>query len=241
MAESNFDISKYITAQDVVAAVAAGAVAYLTYRTKQDEPTPEQPKAVKPKTNPAADPTVRIDRGTVDINDPKLWKDGGIVNMNGNQLHVFRAPDGSVIRVNPYQLQAAGGDPMKAAMNQFAAKVQNGQVDMDKLFAAGGTTATRIPSRATITDKALADEFLSGPSPTSVWKPDGSFDISAVHWKSVPGRGMVPFGPDKQPLTGKALVAAQQLHRRAVASIQSSMNGRPTSYNGTLVNTLSDF
>lgn len=39
-----FDISKYITTQDVVAAVTAGTIAYLTYKTKQDEPTPEQPQ-----------------------------------------------------------------------------------------------------------------------------------------------------------------------------------------------------
>ena len=80
------------------------------------------------------DPTVRIDRGMIDVSDPSQWQDGGVVNMNGNQIHVFKAPDGSTIRVNPYQIQAAGGDPMKAAMSQFADKVQNGDVDMDELF-----------------------------------------------------------------------------------------------------------
>lgn len=140
MAEQNFDISKYITAQDVVAAVTAGAIAYMTYNTNQNEP-----QAAEPTANSTADPTIRVDHGRIDIQDPKLWRDGGVVNMNGNEIHVFKAPDGSTIRVNPYQLQAAGGDPMKAAMNQFAAKVQNGQVDMDALFAKG-TTMTRPTS-----------------------------------------------------------------------------------------------
>ena len=139
MAEQNFDISKYITTQDVVAAVTAGTIAYVTYNTNQNEPKPEQPQAAEPTANPTADPTIRVDHGRIDIQDPKLWKDGGVVNMNGNEIHVFKAPDGSTIRVNPYQLQAAGGDPMKAAMSQFADKVQNGQVDMDKLFTAGKT------------------------------------------------------------------------------------------------------
>lgn len=80
------------------------------------------------------DPTVRIDRGTLDVSDPSKWQDGGVVNMNGNQIHVFKAPDGSTIRVNPQQIRAAGGDPMKAAMSQFSDKVQNGDVDMDELF-----------------------------------------------------------------------------------------------------------
>ena len=39
-----FDIGKYITAADIVSAVAAGTIAYLTYKTKQDEPTPKQPR-----------------------------------------------------------------------------------------------------------------------------------------------------------------------------------------------------
>lgn len=155
-----FDISKYITTQDVVAAVTAGTIAYLTYKTKQDEPTPEQPQAAEPTANPTADPTIRVDHGRIDIQDPKLWKDGGVVNMNGNEIHVFKAPDGSTIRVNPYQLQAAGGDPMKAAMNQFADKVQNGQVDMDKLFAAGsnvrrGMTVDPLGSAPVATDLNL--------------------------------------------------------------------------------------
>ena len=141
MAEQNFDISKYITAQDVVAAVTAGTIAYVTYNTNQNEPQAAEPTA-NPTANPTADPTIRVDHGRIDIQDPKLWKDGGVVNMNGNEIHVFKAPDGSTIRVNPYQLQAAGGDPMKAAMSQFADKVQNGQVDVDKLFAAGQTVTT---------------------------------------------------------------------------------------------------
>lgn len=43
MAQQGFDISKYITAADIVSAVTAGTIAYLTYKTKQDEPKPEQP------------------------------------------------------------------------------------------------------------------------------------------------------------------------------------------------------
>ena len=45
-----FDISKYITTQDVVAAVTAGTIAYLTYKTKQDEPAPEQPQGQAAQT-----------------------------------------------------------------------------------------------------------------------------------------------------------------------------------------------
>ena len=45
-----FDISKYITSQDVVAAVTAGTIAYLTYKTKQDEPAPEQPQGQTTQT-----------------------------------------------------------------------------------------------------------------------------------------------------------------------------------------------
>ena len=140
MAESNFDISKYITAADIAAAVTAGIVAYMSNNAQaQDEQQPQVKQPQGAADASAADPTIRIDHGRIDINDPKLWKDGGVVNMNGNEIHVFKAPDGSTIRVNPYQLQAAGGDPMKAAMSQFADKVQNGQVDMDKLFTAGKT------------------------------------------------------------------------------------------------------
>ena len=80
-----------------------------------------------------------MDHGTLNLNDPSKWQDAGVVNMNGNQIHVFKAPDGSVIRVNPLQAKAAGGDAMKAAMNQFGTKVQNGEVDMSKLFARSGT------------------------------------------------------------------------------------------------------
>lgn len=160
-----FDISKYITTQDVVAAVTAGTIAYLTYKTKQDEPTPEQPQAAKPTANPTADPTIRVDHGRIDIQDPKLWKDGGVVNMNGNEIHVFKAPDGSTIRVNPYQLQAAGGDPMKAAMNQFATKVQNGQVDMDKLFAAGSNVRRGM----------TVDPLGSAPVATDINLPTGGY------------------------------------------------------------------
>ena len=149
MAESNFDISKYITAADIAAAVTAGIVAYMSNNAQaQDE---QQPQVKQPQgAADAADPTIRIDHGRIDINDPKLWKDGGVVNMNGNEIHVFKAPDGSTIRVNPYQLQAAGGDPMKAAMNQFADKVQNGQVDMDALFANGTTVTTQSGMPVTV-------------------------------------------------------------------------------------------
>ncbi len=153
MAEQGFDISKYITAADIAAAVTAGIVAYMSNNAQaQDEQQPQVKQPQGATDASAADPTIRIDHGRIDINDPKLWKDGGVVNMNGNEIHVFKAPDGSTIRVNPYQLQAAGGDPMKAAMSQFADKVQNGQVDMDKLFAAGQTVTT--PSGMPVTVNA---------------------------------------------------------------------------------------
>ena len=151
MAESNFDISKYITAADIAAAVTAGIVAYMSNNAQaQDEQQPQVKQPQGAADASSADPTIRIDHGRIDINDPKLWKDGGVVNMNGNEIHVFKAPDGSTIRVNPYQLQAAGGDPMKAAMNQFADKVQNGQVDMDALFANGTTVTTQSGMPVTV-------------------------------------------------------------------------------------------
>ena len=49
MAQQGFDISKYITAADIVSAVTAGTIAYLTYKTKQDEPKPEQPQGQQPQ------------------------------------------------------------------------------------------------------------------------------------------------------------------------------------------------
>lgn len=82
--------------------------------------------------------------------------------MNGNQIHVFKAPDGSTIRVNPHQIQAAGGDPMKAAMGQFSDKVQNGDVDMDKLF----------PSKAT----NMVDSVDTGVKKVKSLISDGSID-----------------------------------------------------------------
>ena len=169
MAESNFDISKYITAADIAAAVTAGIVAYMSNNAQaQDEQQPQVKQPQGAADASAADPTIRVDHGRIDIQDPKLWKDGGVVNMNGNEIHVFKAPDGSTIRVNPYQLQAAGGDPMKAAMSQFADKVQNGQVDMDKLFTAGKTMVRPAIAPAKVT-------FGSTPGGGSTMTVDRSY------------------------------------------------------------------
>lgn len=147
--QKKFDISKYVTAQDIVAAITAGVVAYIRNSASVDDQ--QQPAAGgTPQQDADFDPTIRVDHGRLDISDPNNWKDGGVVNMNGNEIHVFKAPDGSTIRVNPYQLQAAGGDPMKAAMNQFAAKVQNGEVDLDKMFSAGTTVTTQSGMPVTV-------------------------------------------------------------------------------------------
>lgn len=163
---ADFNISKYITPTDVAAAVTAGVVAYMMNRSQAQDDQQPQPNS-KP-TVKQGNSTIRIDHGKIDITDPRNWQDGGIVNVNGNQIHVFRAPDGSVIRVNPYQLQAAGGDPMKAAMNQFATKVQNGQVDIDKLFAAGSHTTGGGSTTKTLSAAAKARRAAFGmPDATS--------------------------------------------------------------------------
>ena len=59
MAQQGFDISKYITAADIVSAVTAGTIAYVTYKTKQDEPKPEQPQGQQPQGQPQPEQPVR--------------------------------------------------------------------------------------------------------------------------------------------------------------------------------------
>lgn len=55
MAEQGFDISKYITAADIVSAVTAGIVAYIRNKPKVDKKKP-QPQQPQEPTAPAAEP-----------------------------------------------------------------------------------------------------------------------------------------------------------------------------------------
>lgn len=296
MAEKGFDITKYITAEDIVAAVAAGVVAYIRNRPKVDDKKQQPPGDAAQAAQQAAPTPKGPTWGSQDWRDEmvrqgKLVQRDGIyfrVNRSGQPLEAYKffkggsyakmpiadvddalvngpedwwdfdkagavlvSPDGTAQKLDPDFLgrlegvldkNFGGKDAMNAIGKEVrqAAAAASG-LDPEVAAARGlhdgtgraftslgsspaaGPAATGIPSKVTITNKALANELLSGPSPTSVWKPDGSFDISAVHWKSVPGRGMLPFGPDKQPLTGKALAAAQQLGRQAAASARASM------------------
>ena len=296
MAEKGFDITKYITAEDIVAAVAAGVVAYKRNSPKVDDKKQQPPGDAAQAAQQAAPTPKGPTWGSQDWRDEmvrqgKLVQRDGIyfrVNRSGQPLEAYKffkggsyakmpiadvddalvngpedwwdfdkagavlvSPDGTAQKLDPDFLgrlegvldkNFGGKDAMNAIGKEVrqAAAAASG-LDPEVAAARGlhdgtgraftslgsspaaGPAATGIPSKVTITNKALANELLSGPSPTSVWKPDGSFDISAVHWKSVPGRGMLPFGPDKQPLTGKALAAAQQLGRQAAASARASM------------------
>ena len=298
MAENGFDISKYIKAEDIVAAVAAGVVAYIRNRPKVDDKKQQPPGDAAQAAQQAAPTPKGPTWGSQDWRDEmvrqgKLVQRDGIyfrVNRSGQPLEAYKffkggsyaklpiedadpldigdgsegwwnfdkakailvSPDGSKqpldgdylgrlegvldkhfgdgkamqavgTEVRRAAAAASGLDPEVAAARGLHDGTGKAFTSLGSSPAAPRPTAGGIPSKVTITNKALANELLSGPSPTSVWKPDGSFDISAVHWKSVPGRGMLPFGPDKQPLTGKALAAAQQLGRQAAASARASM------------------
>ena len=81
MARQGFDISRYITAADIVSAVTAGIIAYLTYKTKQEEPKPEQPQqgqqpqAAQPRGQaPAAQPQAQPQAPSVPKNEPGWMK-----------------------------------------------------------------------------------------------------------------------------------------------------------------------
>ena len=81
MARQGFDISRYITAADIVSAVTAGTIAYLTYKTKQEEPKPEQPQqgqqpqAAQPRGQaPAAQPQAQPQAPSVPKKEPGWMK-----------------------------------------------------------------------------------------------------------------------------------------------------------------------
>ena len=81
MEQQGFDISKYITAADIVSAVTAGTIAYLTYKTKQEEPKPEQPQqgqqpqAAQPRGQaPAAQPQAQPQAPAVPKKEPGWMK-----------------------------------------------------------------------------------------------------------------------------------------------------------------------
>jgi len=99
---------------------------------KNREKNKKKEEKLGDKLKAAQEPLIEKKNGTPKGPSTVGWTDGGIVNMNGTQIHMFKAPDGSIIRVNHYQLQAAGGDALKAAMKQYAAKNKNKDTGEEK-------------------------------------------------------------------------------------------------------------
>lgn len=263
MAEEGFDISKYITAADIVAAVTAGVIAYIKNKPKVDDKKNQPGDAAQAAAAPKGPVWGSQEWRDEMIRQGKMVERDGIyfhVNKSGQPLEAYKffkggsyakmpiadvddalvngpedwwdfdkagavlvSPDGTAQKLDPDFLgrlegvldKNFGG---KDAMNAIGKEVRQAAA------AASGLDPELAAAKGLHDGTGKAFAAVGSAAKPSVWKPDGSLNVSAIHWKSVPGRGSIPFGPDNQPLTGKAFAAAEQFHKQAAASIRASMN-----------------
>lgn len=90
MAESGFDISKYIKAEDIVAAVAAGVVAYIRNRPKVDDKKQQPPGDAAQAAQQAAPTPKGPTWGSQDWRD-EMVRQGKLVQRDGIYFRVNRS------------------------------------------------------------------------------------------------------------------------------------------------------
>ena len=176
MARQGFDISRYITAADIVSAVTAGTIAYLTYKTKQEEPKPEQPQqgqqpqAAQPRGQaPAAQPQAQPQAPAVPKNEPG-WMKYCDDPSDPNEVAAAR------LQYKAEQLSnATGGAPSATGTfqgGQLTSATANGVSPSGGMM---GASVADTTSALTSSDKAFLDAFknVTFKRPMCVKQPNG--------------------------------------------------------------------